>query len=170
MTYWWHDITYLNTCPRVFWGNNRLVWSSTDMLSLTSCKAYRLRLDVLLRVRENRRSIEQVQRALAAQQNFRSTKSSRVFSFSFTTTTVIDSLKLTEFPKVDFVKNWPKNGPIFSKDLYARCCSSLASGEWWDDEGIDSRSSWAAFPNLGSFMANHFFQLILLCCTASLLC
>lgn len=99
------------------------------MLSLTSCKAYRLRLDVLLRVRENRRSIEQVQRALAAQQNFCSTKSSRVFSFSFTTTSVIDSLKLTEFPKVDFVKNWPKNGPIFSKDLYARCCSSLASGE-----------------------------------------
>jgi len=55
-----------------------------------SIEAYRLRLDVLLRVRENRRSIDQVQRAL-----------------------------------VDFVKNWPKNGPIFSKDLYARCCEVL---------------------------------------------
>lgn len=24
--------------------------------------------------------------------------------------------------EVDFVANWPKTGPIFSKDLYQRCC------------------------------------------------
>lgn len=53
-------------------------------------EAYRLRLDVLLRVRGNRRSVDQIHRAL-----------------------------------VDFVANWPKTGPIFSQDLYERCCSVL---------------------------------------------
>jgi hypothetical protein len=25
--------------------------------------------------------------------------------------------------EVDFVANWPKTGPIFSQDLYERCCN-----------------------------------------------
>ena len=25
--------------------------------------------------------------------------------------------------KVDFVANWPETGPIFSEDLYDRCCN-----------------------------------------------
>eukprot|EP00913_Durusdinium_trenchii_P004884 g4533.t1 len=55
-----------------------------------SIEAYRLRLDVLLRVRGRRRSIDQIHRAL-----------------------------------VDFVKNWPQNGPIFSQELYKRTCDAL---------------------------------------------
>ena len=73
-------------------------------------KAYRLRLDVLLRVRGQRRAMEQIERALAARQQRRQNTCMAWLA------AVCSSLL-----QVEFISNRPSQGPIFTRELLRRC-------------------------------------------------